>query len=621
MARQANLKTVISADASPMRAELAKAKSDVRNFGKVSESALSSIGEAMGVNVGKIQQLSSAIQGMGVQMTKSSNEAVKGLGSMLKGIDALSVGIAGVGVGALIAGFQGLKAEAENFSNTIDGLNMKMAQQAWISTYKQALHDANRQFGIDTAKQLNDLERGWTRFWSGTKQVAVKTFAETDWVDAALPAVGVIRDLFSTGKDISSVNNARDEAVKAADRAAQIGDRLAELTKQEVANSVEISELTAEIAERKRILTDTTLTLEERTKAQAEAEEMIRRKSELQLPILREKAALTQELHGLSTSSLEDVKEDASLQIQVNTVLRTQEEELRSLNRYSRSITNETGKQNAEYAKQLEAIRAIKQSREDLKAWSVDTSAGKIDISYSLPSDGSLRDDVNAATAAAEDAAKVKVKFQMPKAEMMTPVELPVKPEVDDNFQYLLDSNLGFATIRVGMELDQEKLKDVSAQIESVVGNLAMGLSESIGQLVGDLVTGGDAWGNFATSAMTAFADMAQSVGKMAIEMGLATIGIKAALESLNPYLAIAAGTALVALGAAVKAGLRNVAAGNYSASASVATGSYAASPSSSAAGYSEREINIKVTGTLKASGSELVTVLNNENRRRTATT
>jgi hypothetical protein len=38
-------------------------------------------------------------------------------------------------------------------------------------------------------------------------------------------------------------------------------------------------------------------------------------------------------------------------------------------------------------------------------------------------------------------------------------------------------------------------------------------------------------------------------------------------------------------------------------------------------AGYNERELNVKVTGTLKASGSELVTVLNNENRRRLATT
>lgn len=669
-----------------MRSELAKAKTDVKNFSKTAEGALGAIGEAMGVNVGKIKEVSSAIQGMGAQMAKSSNEAVKGLGSMLKGIDALSVGIAGVGVGALIAGFQGLKAEAENFSNTIDGLNMKMAQQAWISTYKQALHDANREFGIDTAKQLNDLERGWTRFWSGTKQVAVKTFAETDWVDAALPAVGVIRDLFSTGKDISSVNNARDEAVNAADRAAQIGDRLAELTKQEVANSVEISELNAEIAERKRILTDTTLTLEERTKAQAEAEEMIRRKSELQLPILREKAALTQELHGLSASSLEDVKEDASLQIQVNTVLRTQEEELRSLNRYSRSLTTETGKQSAEYLKQLEAMKAVEESRRSLNDWSLsvsDTAAvrhvrelgemvsglntgieisveaatgnirllkeeldgisGKsVDVSFRPDADGFRRitemiseltssdPSVNVALTSDLDKFISDVTgawgdippLPLPKIEQLEPVGIKVRPESDDNFQYLFDSNLGFATIRVGMELDQSKLHDISEQVQSMVEGLATSLSEDIGGLIGDLVTGGEAWGNFATAAMSSFADMAQAVGKMAISTGLATIGIKAALESLNGYVAIAAGAALVALGAAVKAGLKNVASGNYaSAPTSVASGSYSSSSSSAVAGYNERELNVKVTGTLKASGSELVTVLNNENRRRLATT
>jgi hypothetical protein len=46
------------------------------------------------------------------------------------------------------------------------------------------------------------------------------------------------------------------------------------------------------------------------------------------------------------------------------------------------------------------------------------------------------------------------------------------------------------------------------------------------------------------------------SVGKLAIATGIAMLGIKAALESMNPYAAIAAGIALVALGTAVKAKL-----------------------------------------------------------------
>ena len=47
------------------------------------------------------------------------------------------------------------------------------------------------------------------------------------------------------------------------------------------------------------------------------------------------------------------------------------------------------------------------------------------------------------------------------------------------------------------------------------------------------------------------------SVGKLAIQTGVAVLGIKAALESLNPVLAIAGGVALIALGAGVKANLQ----------------------------------------------------------------
>ena len=110
---------------------------------------------------------------------------------------------------------------------------------------------------------------------------------------------------------------------------------------------------------------------------------------------------------------------------------------------------------------------------------------------------------------------------------------------------------------------------------------------------------------------------MAITVGKIAIEMGMASEGIKAALSLDNPYVAIAAGVALVALGTAVKAGLSNVANGNYSASSSVASGNYSAGPND----YATKEVSVNVTGTLVAQGSQLVAVLNNENNRKRNTT
>ena len=164
-------------------------------------------------------------------------------------------------------------------------------------------------------------------------------------------------------------------------------------------------------------------------------------------------------------------------------------------------------------------------------------------------------------------------------------------------------------------EIDKYAVQKAVADITPVVEGAFSVMGDSIGQLIGDLATGGDAWSNFGNIALSSMGDMAIAVGKIAIEAGLATEGIKKALTFGGGWVAIAAGTALVALGTAVKAGLSNVASGNYgaaSASGNVASSSYTAGFSSS---Y-DRGITVNVTGRLKANGSELVAVLNNESKR-----
>jgi hypothetical protein len=100
----------------------------------------------------------------------------------------------------------------------------------------------------------------------------------------------------------------------------------------------------------------------------------------------------------------------------------------------------------------------------------------------------------------------------------------------------------------------------------------------------------------------------------------VAALAIQGALVSLNGWVAIAAGTALVALGAAVKAGMSNIASGNYSASAAVATsGNYGSSTIGTT--FDEREMRIEVSGKLYASGNQIVAVIENENNRRNHTT
>lgn len=176
--------------------------------------------------------------------------------------------------------------------------------------------------------------------------------------------------------------------------------------------------------------------------------------------------------------------------------------------------------------------------------------------------------------------------------------------------------------IPIKPELDTSSVVDISQQLESAITSATEAVGESIGSLIGDLVSGGDAWSNFANTALSAFGDLAISVGRMAISTGVATLGIQAALQSLNGYVAIAAGVALVALGSAVKTGLANIASGgNYSSSANVATAGGYGSSSMIGSDFETREMKVEVTGTLRASGNELLTVIENENTRKKHTT
>lgn len=99
---------------------------------------------------------------------------------------------------------------------------------------------------------------------------------------------------------------------------------------------------------------------------------------------------------------------------------------------------------------------------------------------------------------------------------------------------------------------------DIGREIEGVFQNMAVGIGESLGNMIAG-VEGYDDAGNMIIGVL---ADLAIQVGQIAVGVGVATLGIKEALESLNPVVAIAAGTALIALGTAAKGMLKSAAGG-----------------------------------------------------------
>lgn len=96
----------------------------------------------------------------------------------------------------------------------------------------------------------------------------------------------------------------------------------------------------------------------------------------------------------------------------------------------------------------------------------------------------------------------------------------------------------------------------IASIMENVANNFAVGFGEMIGQSMSGSMSIKSIW----VLMMSTLADMAIQVGKIAIGIGFAVEGIKKALTSLNPVVAIAAGIALIALGTFAKSAISNVA-------------------------------------------------------------
>lgn len=100
--------------------------------------------------------------------------------------------------------------------------------------------------------------------------------------------------------------------------------------------------------------------------------------------------------------------------------------------------------------------------------------------------------------------------------------------------------------------------QNLTASINSALGSFA----EGFGQIIGQFASGGNVLQNIGSLFLGTLAGLMDQVGKIAIQTGIAIIGIKKALESLNPALAIGAGVALIALSSLIKSQMSSAGSG-----------------------------------------------------------
>lgn len=554
MAKSPNMKVNVTADNTELKRQMQDSKAAVKDFEKVGSNAIGKLGEAFGVNSSKVQQMTSAVRGLGEKLQSSANAGTAAFGKLLTSVSGVSAGIAGIGIAGVVAGFKALKDEAEAFKNTVQGANIELQTQAYISTYKQFVSDLNQGIGEGAA----NAESSWKKFW-GTLGSDIKLLLTTP-------------GSFGTTEGLDMVVKAQAEAQKVAQSASDITKEIYDTQRQISDKSVEWARSEREIAEYKRIAYDKTADTVTQQEALNKAVALIKQRYQEEADLRQRLADLQVEYNDLVSSSPEDIDKANQLLIVAENTVARMNNSLRELSEKQATITANAEKEALAREQAAAAAAAVAQSRAELAAWNGSVSAGNT-LEASMPA---------GATA-----------LNVPG------IAVPVEPE-----------------------LDEESTIDLTNQLQMLISAGLDSLGSSIGGLISDLATGEDAWGNFTNAAISAFGDMAIAVGKMAIATGAATLGIKAALESLNGFVAIAAGVALVALGTAVKSGLGNIAGGSYTASSNVAyAGSSYSSPTSVNTAFDQQELNIKVTGTLRADGNQLMTVIENEQRRKNHTT
>ncbi len=561
MANAPQMKIPIGAETKDFEKGAKKVKQEMRDLNKVSSDAFSAIGSAVGVDTGKLQQFSNALQGLGNKFSEMGSSGAQALGGIIKAAGPAATAIAGLGIGAAVLSFKALKAEADAFGNTIDGLNLKLSTQAYIDTYRQALHDANADTGKSVGEAMANWQKGWARFKSNVAGTFVQWVAGEDTVGLA--------------QAWKKVSGAIDEATAAAERNEERGNRLADVMKEELKVRKEVADIDVRIAELRRTLRDRSLDAATRSAAENEVRALINTKMEKQSAIARELYQLQAEMTAEAGSSYEDERKVVELYERMQGLLAANADQLAQIDRYSNSIKTNT-EATAKAAVEVQPVRDIG-STKAIESMTINTP-------------------------------------------IKAPVELILPPEEVSEFKEHMVAELGGGwTIAIAIDpASVEKIQDISGDLKGLIQDMAFSMSEAVGNLFADLATGEDAWGNFAHAALSSFGDMAISVGKIAIEMALASEGIKAALKLGNPFVALAAGAALVILGTAVKNGLSNVASGNYSAGANMATSSATSSFNGS---FEQREVYMNVTGVLKADGDQLLAVITNAEKKQNLTT
>ena len=176
-------------------------------------------------------------------------------------------------------------------------------------------------------------------------------------------------------------------------------------------------------------------------------------------------------------------------------------------------------------------------------------------------------------------------------------LDLSMEIEVDEIDMSEVDASLEQFIAQI-----QEKQMEIQSLNEMIEGSFIQSFSGAV-QSITDAAMGieGVGFEQVMAAVLQPIANTATQLGEMLIAEGLAIKAFKESLKSLNPYVAIAAGAALVVVGAALSSGIKALGGGG----AAGATTASAGSSTPDRVETLEQDITVHVVGTI--SGSDIV--------------
>jgi hypothetical protein len=599
------LKVSVDADASGFKKEMAAAKKSTEEFSKAADEMSDSLEDALGLPISSVTKIGDKLKAAGVLMKSFATDGEKSFQTVALGAKMVSTAVAGIGLAGLLAAFKSINAEAERFRGTMQGAAVAAQDEAWKNTYKQYVSD---QVGI--GEKAVDSINGWSKFW--TKLGAAWTLALKN---------GFAGEQYygEMAEEASRIGEGADDAAKkAAAYAKVIFDTIEGIKDKQIEWKNSLSEVAALML----TASDKSKTVQERQEAVAKAIALQKQVSGDQIAMQKTLADNIKAQNDLASSSVEDMDRQRSAYAAVEDLSRDLNQRLREMTSLQNEIANsaavteqkwrdgvnkaidigmtELAKFNAEMEKAMEMRDKMTMDNiaAPLKSMSASLT-GRADNGKGLM--GGINLD--------ESALKGLQQLTQFDTSAVDGLLSKIDPsKLSDSFQQYY----GFLDEMIKATDDANK-----ALNDAIVG----GISDSFQYLANCVAELDELSGaGMMNALLSPLAEAAIKMGEIMVSAGLASEAFKSMLT--NPYTAIAAGAALIAVGAAAKAGLQaaiNSATGTSYVASTVASSGYSNNSSNDRSW--EREMTLHVTGTLQADGSKLVAVLNNEANRKRYTT